>query len=540
MRLLWRGKFAGSKFFFGKYNYRLLYSRYGFRFLKYLFSSRYSSNILISDNSYLLNNFYFKFVALILSINYKLSSFNYNSIGHRLLNRGQPTNSVVSFERRVYWKTGNWNSIIKNISTKKREQFRKYKLIFNLYNQLKIEKNLRVKKNLYKKIKKLLIRYFILRRSLVYKMKDKIIVRFLRLFFRKKGKRKFLTKFYKNLVYKLKLKKKNYFLMKKFYKKYFNKGVRFNRKFKYDLNFNKLDLNSINKIINENKYAKNRNKKFSYFIPKIFSWSAMYRMKLYSKYFSKLNYSYYVTDNKKNKYFKKLNFIKQNLITNKYSNIYLLSLECYILMFLKRISIIFCNNLSIKFKINKYYKLLNKFEKFIYRYLFIQNINLVNRKLLCYNIVWKIHNWFLNNILVLNSNKFISNNNIKINFNIYLVKKVRLWIFFKFLQNNSLINNIMGKNKINYLKFNIFSNFKFLNWWFCYYSNNNIYNWFIKNLLYLNNINKKFNKLANFVYYYFYLNNVSQVRLSFFIFLYLHYDWYIKVMKKNKKFLIWF
>lgn len=538
MRLLWRGKFAGSKFFWGKYNYKLLYSKYGFRFLKFLFSSRYSSNILISDNPYLLNNFYFKFVSLILSVNYKLDSSNYNAVGHRLFNRGQPTNSVVSFERGVYWKTDKWNSIIKNISTKKREQFKRQKLIFNLYNKLKIEKNFKVKKNLYKKIKKLLIMYFSLRRSLVYKMKGKIITRFLRLFFRKKGKRRFLTRFYKKLIYKLRLKKKNFFLVKNSYKVFKSNKIRFNRKFKYDLNFNKLDLNSINHILNKNKYFKNENKKISYFVPKIFSWSVMYRMKLYSKYFSKLNYSYYVTDQKKNKFLRKSNFIKQNLITNKYSNIYLLSLEHYISMFLKKISVIFSDNLSIKFKMNRYYRLLNKFEKFIYRYLSIQNLN-INRKLLCYNIVWKIHNWFLNNILVLNSNRFI-NNDIKFNVNVYLVKKMRLWIFFKFLQNSSLINNTVSKKKINYLKFNMFSNLKFLNWWFCYYSNNNIYNWFIKNLLNLNIIHKKSNKLVNFAYYYYYLNNIGKVRLSSFIFLYLHYDWYTKIMKKNKKFLIWF
>lgn len=524
MRMLWRGKFANSRFIFGKYNYKLLYSRYGFRFLKYLFSSRYSSNILLNDNPYLLNNFYFKIVSFILGSNYKLNSSIYNSLGHRLFNRGQPVNNIVSFEKKIYWKTNNWNSLFKNISTKKKEQYKRQILILNLYNKLKLEKDVKIKKILFRKIKNLLVIFFSLRRSIVYKINDKILVKYLRLFFRRK--RKYLTKFYKNLIGKLRLKKRN------FYKKQINKTYIFNKEFKYDLKVNKLNFESINNVIKNNKYV-NRNKKLSFFIPKTFSSLALYRRKLHSQYFSKWNYSYYLTDKKKIKNLNKLSFFKQNNIINKYSNTYLLYLEYYILMFLKRASSIFNNNLSIKYKINKYFILLSKFKIFIENYLFIQNIN-VNKKELSSNIISKLHHWFLKDILVsLNLDKL--SNNIKINNNIYLVRKTKLWIFFKFLQNTSISDNL-GNNNISYLKFNLF-NIKFLNWWYCYYCNNNVYNWFIKNLLY-SNINNKSRKLINFIYYY-YLNNINQVKFSSFIFLYLSFDWYILLMKKNKKFLIW-
>lgn len=530
MRMLWRGKFADSKFLFGKYNYKLLYSKYGFRFLKYLFSIRYSSNILLNDNPYLLNNFYFKIVSFILGSSYKLNSSIYNKLGHRLFNRGQPINNVINFEKKIYWKNKNWNFIVKNISTKKKEQHKRQILITNLYKKFKFETNIKVKKDLYRKIKNLLIIFFSLRKSMIYKMNDKILVKYLRLFFRRKKKN--LIKYYKNSIKKLRLKKRNFYLFKNSSKRRVNKAI-FNKNFKYESNLNFLNFDSINEILKNNEYI-NKNKKLSLFIPKTFSSLALYRKKLHSQYFSKWNYSYYLTDKKKIKNLNKLSLFKQSNIINYYSNNYILYLEYYILMFLKRILLIFNNSLSFKYRVNKYYKLLSKFVIFINNYLLSQKINL-NKKLLSNNIILNIHDWFLKNILS-STNSYELSNNAKINSNIYLVRKTKLWIFFKFLQNIPLLNDSIDYNSINYLHFNLL-NVKLLNWWYCYYSNNNIYNWFIKNLLYIN-INNKPRKLINFIYYY-YLNNINQVKFSSFIFLYLSFDWYILFIKKNKKFLIW-
>jgi len=129
-------------------------------------------------------------------------------------------------------------------------------------------------------------------------MNDKILVKYLRLFFRRKKRN--IIKYYKNSINRLRIKKKNFFLFKKFFNRQVNKRLRtkksfnrqvnkkrlFNNKFKYVLKFNKFKIDNIYSVLRNNKYS-NKNKKLSFFIPKTFSSLTLYRKKLYSQYFSK-------------------------------------------------------------------------------------------------------------------------------------------------------------------------------------------------------------------------------------------------------------
>lgn len=193
-------------------------------------------------------------------------------------------------------------------------------------------------------------------------MNDKILVKYLRLFFRRKKRN--IIKYYKNSINRLRIKKKNFFLFKKFFNRQVNKRLRtkksfnrqvnkkrlFNNKFKYVLKFNKFKIDNIYSVLRNNKYL-NKNKKLSFFIPKTFSSLTLYRKKLYSQYFSKWNYSYYLTDKKKTKKLNKSSLFNYGYIMKNYSNTYLLYLEYYILIFLKRVFLIFDNNLSLNIKL---------------------------------------------------------------------------------------------------------------------------------------------------------------------------------------------
>jgi hypothetical protein len=101
MRILWKGKFSGRKFWRGRNNYKLLDSKFGFRFLKYLLLYRYSRNILLIKNPYILNNIFFKYVSTVLTSGYNFVKQNYDIIGHRSFLRGQPKNIIKKFSRKI-------------------------------------------------------------------------------------------------------------------------------------------------------------------------------------------------------------------------------------------------------------------------------------------------------------------------------------------------------------------------------------------------------------------------------------------------------
>lgn len=130
LRVLWRGWFSGRrlkgrprnyKFGVRKYglkakknSYKLLYSTYGFHFLKYLLTIRFSRNHIMT-NLNALNFVYLSFVSKILSPKFNVLKTIYDSSGHRQLLRKDPENFVVKFSRKVlkYFPKLGWGSSLR-------------------------------------------------------------------------------------------------------------------------------------------------------------------------------------------------------------------------------------------------------------------------------------------------------------------------------------------------------------------------------------------------------------------------------------------
>lgn len=194
----------------GRYNYRFLYSKFGFKFVKYLFSVRYSRYFSMSDNYYTLNFIYLKSISSILAPSYHLANLVYDKLGHRALWRNKPSTLVTGFRRKIITKNSlSWLFSIKYSRSLKLDQQYRSIVIRKLKKSLRKESNIKRKKYLQFKLKNLLNTFYRVRKMLVYNSNDRVLSRRLSKFHRVNKMR--IRRFHFRLMKKIQYRKSKFF-----------------------------------------------------------------------------------------------------------------------------------------------------------------------------------------------------------------------------------------------------------------------------------------------------------------------------------------
>lgn len=499
MRILWKGKFAGSKYWRGRYNYKLLHSKYGFRFLKYLFSIRYAKNIFISKNVFTLNTIYLKTVSSILSPKFQLVIPKYNQLGHRVSLRGCPSNLVYNFCRKIFSfndkkKELNWKASIKLPLTRKFLQKRRKFLIFKFKHQLMHTTDKNLQYNLKFKLKRLLRKYSYSRRKFIYKLNDYISNSRIRRMFKvdelKKAK---LNRFRWKIAYKLQNKKQR-ILMRKFKCLYLINYLKSKIK-KYNYLYLKwYNILNINKLVKKN--LSNKLKTIVFNLEK-----NMILWKYYTRRYNKIIYKYLKLRKVIFKYrniekFIELNKLKNFLINNnlliKNARYNKMSLYIPLKYSMSKLNSNLANSKYFSRKSYSYYK--NQHLQYINKYNIINQRKYEHKFNLNSQIQFDLQNKLLillKEILILNFNNLISN------FSIF--KKIILSKMLFFINRMILLNqnNLNYSNSIKIKKVLI----------------SNVYNWILDIIYPIIKERKFINKSIS------YFKNISIKKINLWLFL---------------------